>query len=157
MSRRFLVLSLLACFVGGCQTQFIPNTDVYDSEFNRRVIEFCESYRGAVEKKKVGALLALADPDYYEDGGNIDATDDIDYAGLRDFLETRFRDTTTIRYEIRYRSVSQEKDGHINVDFTYSASYRIPTTNGETWRRRVDDNRLVLVAHEDSFRILAGM
>jgi len=140
-----------------CSKQFIPNTDVEDNAFNRRVIEFCEEYRRAVERRNVGLLLKLADQRYYEDGGNIDAADDLDYAGLKEYLTNRFRSTKAIRYEIRYRRVGHGRNEEIFVDYTYSASYQMITEEGDVWRRSVADNRLELVPSGDTFRILAGM
>ncbi len=156
------VLLLIAALVvlaplPGCKTHYIPNTDVEDTAFNRGVVEFAEEYRRAVERRNVGLLLKMADPAYYEDGGNIDATDDLDYAGLREYLETKFGDTVAIRYEIRYRDVGVSPENTIWVDYTYSASYKIPTDEGEVWRRQVADNRLELVPYGDSYRILSGM
>lgn len=154
---------LLAAFLGlastasGCTTHYIPNTDVEDSDDNRKLITFCEKYRHAVERKDVGTLLKLAAPTYYEDGGNVDATDDLDYAGLKAYLTSKFQDATSIRYEIRYRRVTRDKD-LIYVDYTYSASYRIPNgAKGDEWRRRVEDNRLELVPYQEEYRIVAGM
>jgi len=45
------------------------------------------------------------------------------------------------------------------VDYTYSASYKVPThvAGEEVWRRRVADNRLELVRDGNKFRILSGM
>jgi hypothetical protein len=152
-----LALTLLGSLsISGCATHYIPNTDVEDTSENRKIITFCERYRHAVERKNVGELLRLASTEYYEDGGNIDASDDLDYAGLKDYLTSKFQDARAIRYEIRYRRVIQEEDV-IYVDYTYSASYRIPGTKGEEWRRKVDENRLELVAHQDEFKIVAGM
>jgi hypothetical protein len=142
--------------LSGCATHYIPNTDVEDNDENRRLILFCERYRHAVEMKDVATLLKMAAPSYYEDGGNADPTDDIDYAGLKAYLTTKFQDATSIRYEIRYRRVSKEKD-LVYVDYTYSASYRIPGPKGDEWRRKVDDNRLELVPYQDEYRIVAGM
>ena len=151
----FLV-ALLAFASSGCRPQYIPNTDVEDTAANRDVIEFCEEYRKAVERRNIGALLAMAHPSYYEDGGNIDASDDIDYAGLREFLETKFRDTRAIRYEIRYRRVQESPLKTLWIDYTFSASYKIPTPQGEVWRRQRDDNRLEVVRYEDTYRVLSG-
>lgn len=151
---------LLLAFVlslAGCKKHYIPNTDVEDSSVNRKVIEFCEEYRHAVERRNIGALLSMAHLSYYEDGGNIDATDDIDFAGLRSFLESEFKDTRAVRYEIRYRRVGESPKKTFWVDYTYSASYKVPTAEGEVWRRKVADNRLELLPVEDSFKILAGM
>ncbi|XXT16309.1 hypothetical protein WME94_39365 [Sorangium sp. So ce429] len=150
------LLVVASTVLAGCATHYIPNTDVEDNEDNRKIISFCEKYRNAVESKNVGALLQLASPKYYEDGGNIDAADDLDYAGLRQYLTGKFQDARAIRYEIRYRRVLTDDDV-IYVDYTYSASYRIPGRKGEEWRRKVEDNRLELVEHQDEYRIVAGM
>ena len=154
---RSLRIALVASMaLAGCATHYIPNTDVEDTSENRKVIGFCEKYRHAVELKDVPTLLKLAAPNYYEDGGNVDPTDDIDYAGLQDYLTHRFQDTNAIRYEIRYRKVTKSRDGYW-IDYTYSASYRIPGQKGEEWRRKVEDNRLEIVPYQDEFRIVAGM
>jgi hypothetical protein len=155
---RYITLLILGLVcLGACARQTIPNTDVEDNELNRRVVHFCEEYRRAVERRNIALLLQLAHPRYYEDGANIDATDDLDYAGLKEYLEERFRSTRAIRYEIRYRRVGQGRNDSIYVDYTYSASYKIPSEEGDVWRRRVSDNRLELLADGDSFKILAGM
>ena len=148
---------LLGLLVVSCTPEYIPNTDVEDTAENRGVISFCEEYRRAVEQRKIGLLVQLAAPSYYEDGGNVDATDDIDYAGLKDYLEDKFKQTKAIRYEIRYRKVTHGRKDHLLVDFTYSASYKIPTDKGDVWRRTVADNRLELVQNGDSYKILSGM
>lgn len=157
---RLVALGLLlpmGLAVGACARQTIPNTDVEDTELNRDVISFCEEYRHAVEQRNVGLLLKLADKNYYEDGGNIDATDDLDYAGLEEYLKGRFEHTKAIRYEIRYRRVGRGRNDTITVDFTYSASYKLGTEEGDVWRRTVADNRLELRPEKDTYRILAGM
>jgi hypothetical protein len=148
---------LLAVGAIGCNNDYIPNTDVEDTEEHRKVVAFCENYRHAVERKDIARLLQLTDPAYYEDGGNIDASDDIDFAGLKDYLVTKFDDAQSIRYEIRYRRVTIT-DERVLVDFTFSASYRIPADEGDdVWQRKVSDNRIELVPHNDAFRIIAGM
>lgn len=163
MSRRSLAKLLLLLFLGGmalgCRQQLIPNTDVEDTEQNRTILSFCEEYRRAVEHRNVPLLVQLAHPKYYEDGGNIDASDDLDRAGLEDYLENRFKDVKAVRYEIRYRRVTPGQKGTILVDYTYSASYKVPSPAGDVWRRTVADNRLVLLPDKgkEKFLILSGM
>jgi hypothetical protein len=160
LERSALLLSALLALatpVAGCATHYIPNTDVEDNDENRKLISFCERYRHAVENKDIGQLLKMAAPNYYEDGGNIDPTDDLDYAGLKAYLQGKFQEANAIRYEIRYRRIAKEHD-LIFVEYTYSASYRIPgTVKGDEWRHRVEDNRLELVPYQDEYRIVAGM
>ena len=51
----FLNLRLSSSGAGtsACSKTFIPNTDVEDTGVNREVIEFCETYRHALEDKNV--------------------------------------------------------------------------------------------------------
>jgi hypothetical protein len=156
---RALLVPLLALALLGCTKNYIPNTQVEDNPFNRQVIEYCERYRKAVERRNTAELIEMAHPTYYEDGGNIDATDDLDFAGLEEYLESKFAETKAIRYEIRYRRVSRGRGDEVFVDYTYSASYKIPTKKGDIWRRTVAENRLELIPDEsgESFKIIAGM
>lgn len=147
---------LAAGLLSGCATRFIPNTDVPDSPDNRRIVAFCEGYRKAVERGDVVRLVELADPSYYEHGGNIDASDDIDFAGLKDYLVDKFQKAENIRYEIRYRRVTIAEDV-VQVDFTYSGSFRVPAGKSDTWRNTVAENRLELVVRGDTFAVVAGM
>jgi hypothetical protein len=151
------LLLLAALTTLGCTHQYIANTDVEDNDFNRKVIEYCEVYRHAVEQRNTARLLKMAHPSYYEDGGNVDASDDLDYAGLEKYLNEQFSQTRAIRYEIHYRQISDGRKDSVLVDYTYSASYKIPTAHGDVWRRRVADNRLQLTREGDGFRILSGM
>jgi hypothetical protein len=153
----FVAVLLVSAAGSACSREYIPNTDVDDNDFNRQVVEFCEDYRRAVERRNVGLLLKLANEKYYEDGGTVDTDDDLDYAGLKEYLEGKFRDVKSIRYEVRYRNVSRGRNDEVLVDYTYSASYKIPTPKGDVWRRKVADNRLELVPVGETFRILSGM
>lgn len=121
---------------------------------------FCEKYRKAVEHRDVPVLMAIASPKYYEDGGNIDPTDDMDFEGLRKYLNEDFQKAKAIRYEIRYRRVLVAKESdRIFVDYTYSASYKVPSIDEarDQWRRSVAENRLELVKEGESFKITGGM
>jgi hypothetical protein len=161
---RALFAGAVAVVACGCTAKYIPNTDVPDTPENRDIIEFCELYRKAVERKDVVMILKLTSPDYYEDGGNPDASDDMDFVQFKKFLtgESRdetgisFQDATAIRHEIRYRRVLYE-DKRIFVDYTYSASFRVPTAHGDQWKRKVDDNRIELIQEENGvLRVIAG-
>ncbi|HEU4404906.1 MAG TPA: hypothetical protein VFS43_06400 [Polyangiaceae bacterium] len=153
-------LTLLAALgPAGCATRYIPNTDVEDTDENREVVKFCERYRKALEEQNVGIILSLVSPRYYEDGGNVDPTDDLDYEGLREWLQGRFQDTRAIRYEIRYRRIQKGEQNRVNVIYTYSASYKIPglKEQQDEWRHTVAENRLELVPEGSTFKIVAGM
>jgi hypothetical protein len=152
-----LALATFATSLCACMQQVIPNTSIEDTTENRRLVEFCEVYRHAVEHRDIDKLLSLAHADYYEDGGNVDATDDLDYTGLKAYLEAEFVRARAIRYEMHYRTVARNERNGWDVIYTYSASYKLPDGEREVWHREVSDNQLVLVASGETYKILAGM
>ena len=153
----FACVTALTVLAPGCKTHYIANTTVEDTDHNRAVIEFVEDYRHAVERRNVGQLVKMAHPKYFEDGGNIDHADDIDHGGLTKHLEERFSLAKDVRYEVRYRRVGEGRGGTIEVDYTYTASFKLPTAQGDVWRRVVQDNRILLVPDGESFKIVSGM
>jgi hypothetical protein len=156
--QKIFVLCAVVAGAAGCQPPLIPNTDVEDTDENRRVIEFCETYRRAVERRDIPKLIKMAHADYYENGGTVDTSDDMDRTALNEYLEEKFADTRGIRYEIRYRRVGAGRHNLVFVDYTFSASYKVKTEDGMAWRRNVEDNRLELIPQgEDDFLILSGM
>ncbi len=150
-----LVLLLVASATG-CARDVIPNTDVEDTAQNREVLEFCEQYRNAVERRDVGAMLALVSESYLDDNGTPSGDDDIDYERLSAKLAAWRDAVLDVRYEIRYRRVLYARD-HILVNYVYSGSFRIDTGDGERWARRVADNRLTLDREQDGYRIVSGL
>jgi hypothetical protein len=153
---RFLaLLVVLGCVA--CTKTYIPNTDVEDTKANRDVVLFCERYRHALEDKNVGQLLRLMSPSYFEDGGNTKNEDDADFDKIREFLTGDFLRTAGIRYEMRYRKITFTETGHIHVDYTYAAAWKLPGVKQDEWHHKVADNRLDLVHDGESYRIVSGM
>ncbi len=160
MSYRFLWLAL---GVSACAAQ-IPNTTVEDTPENREVVAFVERYRRAVEARDVRALLEMASPRYLDDNGTPGGDDDLDYDGLREKLSAWRDRVLDVRYEIKYRRVTYDRD-KIFVEFRYTASFRVATPDGsERWARRLGDHRLILTPERDQegesgggFLILSGM
>ena len=106
-------LGVVAGLLVGCGTTYIPNTNVEDTSENRKVIEFCEVYRHAMEEKDVGKLLAMASPRYHDDAGTPSGDDDTDYDASRLCSRTASRRTTAIRYEIKYQEVVFAENNHV--------------------------------------------
>ncbi|MEM7136451.1 MAG: hypothetical protein AAF500_07730 [Myxococcota bacterium] len=148
----------VALAASGCKKK-IPNTTVDDTPANRGIINFMENYRRAVEERDVGALLAMAHPQYLDDNGTPTGDDDIDYRALRIKLASWRERVTDVRYEIKYRTVGGEMD-RIMVDYRYSASFRIAyAEEDERWSRRIGENRMVLLYDdiEGRYYVLSGM
>lgn len=144
-----------ASMIGGCGDEMIPNTTVPDNAENRAVLHFVEDYRHAVERRDVSAILSLVSDRFFDDNGTIQTTDDRDYDQLREEL-ARFEELLDVRYEVRYRRVTMRPD-RILVDYTFTASYKIATPDGDHWERRLRDNRIELAREEGEFRIISGI
>lgn len=143
---------------GGC-TKNIPNTTVKDTPENREVITFMENYRNAVEARDIGALLAMAHPQYLDDNGTPSGDDDLDYQLLQEKLSRWRERVTDVRYEIKYRTITREMD-RVMVAYRYSASFRIAYDEEDRrWSRRIGENRLVLLYDDLQTRyyVLSGM
>lgn len=152
------VIIILLPLLNSCNKNYIANTTIEDTPFNRKVIAFCERYRRAVEKKDIVELLNLASPKYYEDGGTPSGEDDYDYNGLKELLIRNFSKIESIRYEIFYKRISR-KDNIVFVDYVYNASYQIKKGDNSTqWVSGTQNNRLVLeVLKDEQFKIVSGM
>ena len=146
-----LALGLLVA----CGGENIPNTDVPDNSQNREVLEFVEDYRHAVERRRVGEILALVSDRFFDDNGTINTEDDRDYDILREQL-ARFEQLLDVRYEMRYRRVTYRSD-RVLVDYTYTASFKVATSSGDRWETRLRDNRIELVREDGEFRIISGI
>ena len=159
--RRVLFAAVLCVSLGaaaGCDKN-IPNTTVKDTPENRAVITFMENYRNAVEARDVGALLAMAHPQYLDDNGTPSGDDDIDYQGLQKKLSRWRERVTDVRYEIKYRTITREMD-RVLIAYRYSASFRIAyDEEDQRWSRRIGENRLVLLYDDIEMRyyVLSGL
>jgi hypothetical protein len=152
------VLCLLLVVAAGCDKN-IPNTTVKDTPENRAVITFMENYRNSVEARDVGALLAMAHPQYLDDNGTPSGDDDIDYRGLQKKLSRWRERVTDVRYEIKYRTITREMD-RVLIAYRYSASFRIAyDEEDQRWSRRIGENQLVLLYDDVQSRyyVLSGM
>lgn len=134
----------------------IPGTTVVDTPFNREILDVCEKYRHAMEARDGGALLALAHPNYYEDGGTPKGEDDYGYEGLKSVLANRLSAVKTLRYNIEYRKI--DTDGQrVRIDFRYDESFQLSTAVGDRWERKQNDKRMELEKKGERWLIISGM
>ena len=150
------IVAILSVVVGGCNTRFIPNTEILDNEFNRDVVAFCERYRHAVEDVNVGLLLTLASPRYFDNSGTTTGDDDMDRAGLEQMLKERFGALQAVRYEMKYLDI-YEQHGIVYVEYTYTMSFQYKVEDKTRWYNKTADNRLELEPVDGGFLIISGM
>jgi hypothetical protein len=151
-------LASLAClWLCACEAALIPNTRVADTSENREVVEFVERYRQAVEARNVAALLSMASLNYFDDMGTPAGDDDIDYDGLQVGLNRMREEVIGARYQISYRAVTYVPDARVLVDLLYTGWFRVNTSDGPQWKRRLEPHRIVLAREDRGYRIMSGM
>ncbi|HEY4241281.1 MAG TPA: hypothetical protein VGM88_15775 [Kofleriaceae bacterium] len=142
---------------------FVPGTRIPFSELNKSVLDACEEYRIAVERRDADALMLMAHPQYWEDSGTPSGSDDYGYEGLRNVLLGRFQKASDIRYSIRYVAVHQqcahlEPKCRAAVDVLIDASFTIPDALDKARRPdKRDQNQLVLEWDGRRWLFLSGM
>ena len=155
---RFLLVCIALVAASACSKQkLIPNTKVRDTPLNREILTVVEKYRKAMERLNAAEVLTLVHPTYQDHAGTPKADDDIDYAGLKSLLATRFKHTTKIRYRIEYQDV-EVKGREATVDAYVDATfiYEDPKANPR-WRRLTDFNRFHLLKDGDTWRFVGGL
>jgi hypothetical protein len=152
-----MVALTAASALSACEPTLIPNTRIEDTGDNREVVEFIERYRVAIEARNTNALLALASQNYFDDMGTPGGLDDIDYDGLKQGLTRLREEVLGARYQISYRSVTFDTESRVLVDMLYTGWFRINTSDGPVWKRRLEPHRIVLAREEGQLRIVSGM
>jgi hypothetical protein len=145
--------------LGGCasSTPYIYGTKVEDNAENRRILGVVEQYRLAVERRDTSALLAMAAPGYWEDGGTPTGSDDYGIEGLRDALANRFSRADNIRYSMRYMAVRRLSRTRAAIEVLVDASYTIATARGAQRLDMRDQNEMVLEFDGRNWKFVSGM
>jgi hypothetical protein len=141
----------------GCGHTNIPNTRVEDTAQNREIIDFMEKYRRAVEERDVATLLAMTSRFYFDDMGTPAGDDDVDYDTLKAGLERMRQEVQATRYQISYRGLTYTESDKVLVDVLYTGWFKVETTEGSQWRRRLEPHRMVLAREDGKLLILSGM
>ena len=147
----------IAVLVPGCLVEpTIRGTTVLDTPVNNQIIGVIEQYRHALEARDPAKLLAMASPQYLEDGGTVKGDDDYGYDGLKQVLETRLGTVRSLRFMIEYRAV-HVVGNQATVEIRYDASYQMATAMGDRWEHKADDKRIKLELDGSRWLFVGGM
>lgn len=152
-----LVLTLgLPVLTSACAHSTIPGTEIEDTEANRAIIQIVEEYKNAVEAMDTDAILALVSPNFYENNGNIDESDDYDKAGLEKNLRANFERTKRIQLILRIDDVQvEEQSAYAELYYQIRAHNDYPA--GEKWETGSDRTRITFERVDDRWMIVAGL
>lgn len=147
----------LALGIGACAHAKIPETDIDDTPDNRAVLQLVEDYQEAVEALDAQAVLALVSPEFYEDNGNTDSSDDYGYEGLKESLQMSFERTKAMQLVLRVDAIEVEADeAFAELMYEYRAQNDYPS--GMKWETGTDRTRLRLRKNPNGqWRIVSGI
>ena len=149
-------LAPAALLLAACAAHRIPGTNIADTEDNRAVMAVVQAYTEALQRRDAAALLALASPEYFDNGGTADPADDLDFARLEQTLPADLARLESLRVEIQVRNVQIDKDTAV-VELWSDGWYRIQTPQGVVPRRDQDLPRMRLVQRDGAWKIVSGM
>lgn len=149
-------LALVAALSFGCSKTFIPNTTVEATDENKKVVDFCESYRHAMEERNAPKLVAMVSPRYHSRA--VGTRDYVDYDRAKQTLTEDITRTNAIRFEVKYREILFGENDHVFVHYQSTQSWKATKSDGsEQWFHSVHDNELELVPEGETYKIIAGM
>lgn len=156
----------------GCGSDFIRDDQIYkddpdfrideDSEIedtleNREALDVLATYRKAVVAKDFGTLKRLISPNYYDNAGTTDTTED-DYSAedLGEIFELMAQGAREIRYDVMVSAVDIKGD-RATVDYKFEYAYQYVSADDSSWDVGVDVNRLELVKENGRWLIISGL
>ena len=145
-------LALLAA----CAPRLLPGTDIRDTPENRAVYDVVRAYQQALERRDAPAILALVAPDYFDNAGTPDPSDDIDRARLEKTLPADLAKLEGVRLDVTMRNIQVQGDNAIAEVF-YETYYRVETPAGPVPRRDSDVHQIHLRKIEGAWKITSGL
>lgn len=155
-TRLLAVLASGAALAMACAPRFLPGTEIRDTAETRAIATLLETYRQDMEKRDAQAVLALTTPDYFDNSGTLDPSDDIDRAGLEKRLE-ELKDLTDLRLLITLRGIQMTKKDEAQVEVSFEQFYRVQTPNGLVARRDSDIHRMNLKKVDGKWLFTSGL
>ncbi len=154
--RRFLPLLALALGVAlGCAPRFLPGTEIRDTPDTHAIANLLETYRQALEKRDVPAIMDLAAPNYFDNSGTPDPADDVDRAGLEKRLQD-LADVTALRVQFSVRDI-QAKGDKGTAEVFFDQYYRVSTPNGPVARHDADVHRMTVEKINGQWKFASGL
>jgi len=161
-----LILGLLAMVISACGPSYVDkveglqiaeDSEILDSQTNVEILEVVTTYQAAMEKKDMAALGKLVSPEYYENGGTTDNTED-DYGreGLGDVFARIDENVETVRFHVLVKDIRVEGDrAQVFYEYTWNFLYKIGDV--PRWESGTDVNRLDMVKESGRWWISRGL
>jgi ketosteroid isomerase-like protein len=153
---RFLALLLLSLGVVACSPKRLPGTDIRETPDTQAIYAVVEAYVNALNARDAERVLAHVAPDYLDDAGTPEATDDLDRAQLERAIVEDLGRVDSSKLALTLRKIEVEGDTAFAEVF-YDSYYRVRTETGMVPRRDSDVNRIRLRRVEGEWKISSGL
>lgn len=153
---RLTVLAAGAALALACAPSYLPGTEIKDTAETRAIATLLETYRQAVEKRDVEAILALTTPDYFDNAGTVEPADDVN----REMLATRLEElqkVSDVRLRLAVRGIEVEKRDEARAEVTFDQYYRVQTANGLVARHDNDIHRMTMKKVDGKWLFTGGL
>lgn len=157
MRSLFLLLVCTTLLSGACAGRKGPDR-IPDLPETSAVLALMESYRDAMRRKDVDAIVALASPRYYESLGTPQVEDDLYHADLAEKLAKDFDQVSLLKLDLEVLRVEFDPERTTaKVEFRYDLRFQLEMPSGRKWYNALDVNQLVLENGEQGWKFTAGL
>lgn len=150
------LLAPAALLLAACATHQIAGTEIADTADNRAVLASVQAYAEALQRRDAAGILALVSPDYFDNAGTADPSDDLDFARLEQTLPGDLARLESLRVEVQVRRITVDKETAV-AELWSDGWYRIRTAQGVVPRRDQDLHRMKLARRDGVWKIVAGL
>lgn len=153
-----LRLAALLALAAACAPRMLPGTDVPENRETRAIYDLIGRWVKAMNERDAAGVLALAAPDYFDDGGTPDPADDLDRGRLEASLAEDLARVEGSKLAVTIRRIDVE-DGAAaaTAELYYDSYYRVQTPAGPVPRRDSDVYKLKLRKVEAAWKIAGGL
>lgn len=124
MNRAWVLVALLG--LAGCAHHRIPGTDIEANSDTTAIVGVMQKYHAALESKDVPAIVSLLGPDFYDNGGTGDPSDDLTLKNVQPVLTERFSRVQDLALDMELRNIEIHGPSAIATYF-YTEHYKLPT------------------------------
>jgi len=154
---RFALLAVLSTLGAGCAHTYIEGTTVPDSEENRAILGIIGKLEQALKTRNSDDIVELVSPNYFEDMGTPDQSDDYGYSELTDrVLPGSMKATKEMHVAFKVHDIVVDSD-RAYADIRYSSRAHIDMPAGAFWDSHKEFNRIEFALENDSWKITSGL
>jgi ketosteroid isomerase-like protein len=149
-------LALLLALGAACAPRLLPGTDVKETTDTRAIYDVIQGWVDAMNARDVPRVLALVSPDYFDDAGTTDPSDDLDRGRVEKALTEDLARVEGWKLSVTIRRIDVEGASG-TAELYYDSYYRVQTPSGAMPRRDSDVYRLKLKKLEGAWKITSGL